>query len=294
MSVESEHRKRTDRVADDPALTKQVTSALNQVAKELRTPIANSSSVKSAQRFVGKPLPKRTQGRRMTIEALREIYTIAYIGGFLQNAVVLKFKPPKEFGEAEAIARAKATKVMTKDQFDQLDDWAKGEAFTAAGQTIESIEAARDIALINALENGDPLSTIVKALTPDWKGEGRVLSKLHIENVMRTNSLRAYNQGFNDVAFQPGMAERLPVARYSAVIDDRTSEICQALDGLLMDREAVTQYTPPLHFMCRSILLWETGARGKPVQSLSTLKRLPENQQPDPGFGAYKPATIGG
>jgi len=295
VSIESEHRKRVDRLMNDAPLMNQVEAALELVAKEIRTPVANSSSIESAQRLVGKPLAKRTPGRRKLIDAIAEVNTVAYVGGYLQNADVLDYTLPDEFAEADAaVQRAKAAEVMTPGQFDQLDNWAKAEAFTAANQSIEAIENARDVALVNAIEQGDTLNDVVKALIPNWNGEGRVLSKLHIENVMRTNTLRAYNQGWNDVAFQPGMAERLPVARFAAVADDRTTEVCMSLDGLLMDRKAVGEYTPPLHFMCRSLLLWEGPPGRERVHNLTSLRRFPQSEQPAPGFGAYTPATIAG
>ncbi|OQC23315.1 MAG: hypothetical protein BWX71_02101 [Deltaproteobacteria bacterium ADurb.Bin072] len=40
---------------------------------------------------------------------------------------------------------------------------------------------------------------------------------------------------------------------YSAILDDRTSEVCEALDGKILRDFGSLQ--PPNHFMCRSLLI---------------------------------------
>jgi SPP1 gp7 family putative phage head morphogenesis protein len=51
--------------------------------------------------------------------------------------------------------------------------------------------------------------------------------------------------------------EEFPYLQYSAVLDDRTSEICEPLEGVTLpvDDPFWNKFTPPNHFNCRCLLL---------------------------------------
>jgi uncharacterized protein with gpF-like domain len=55
-------------------------------------------------------------------------------------------------------------------------------------------------------------------------------------------------EDFNDLA----EAGRIAGYEYSAVMDDRTSDICADLDGKFFSVQDANSVQPPLHFNCRS------------------------------------------
>lgn len=102
------------------------------------------------------------------------------------------------------------------------------------------------IALINAIKDGKPLAEVVGVLS----NEGEELSKVQMERFARTKFTEVMNKArlefFNSSGIVAGY-------QYSAVMDDRTSEICSGLHGAKF--EAGDEPVPPLHFNCRSLLI---------------------------------------
>jgi SPP1 gp7 family putative phage head morphogenesis protein len=120
--------------------------------------------------------------------------------------------------------------------------------------------------LLNAIKFGEPLKVTIGKLedlfTP-YLGDdtvltdGEPLSPFRLETIVRTNSTDAYNMGRLIQARDPDLEGFISGMLYSAVLDSRTTEICQFLDGNIipMDEPALDRLTPPNHFQCRSILV---------------------------------------
>jgi len=91
-------------------------------------------------------------------------------------------------------------------------------------------------------------------------GSEDLLSAFRIENIVRTESTWAYNQGRLAVADAAG--DYIIGFQFSAIIDDRTTETCRKADGLVLRKDAATtiKLTPPLHYQCRSVLVYVTQA----------------------------------
>lgn len=79
-----------------------------------------------------------------------------------------------------------------------------------------------------------------------------------LETIIRTEMTYAMNQGRAAVA--DASDDYVTGFLYSAVLDERTSEICQAADGLLLRKDAssTTKIFPPNHPNCRSLLVFIT------------------------------------
>ena len=194
-----------------------------------------------------------------------------------------------------------ALNILTRPEFDQLDAWARSLAFTAAGQTADTLAEGLRALVLDSIEQGLTLDQAIEKVRPYWDplpgaaaGDTTFLTEAHVENVVRTNTMRAYNQGWNDVAYSDGMAERFPAAEFVAVMDDRTTETCQALNGRILTRDTVEYATPPLHYQCRSVLVWLTtgdmdGMAASAVLTREGLGRLPDKEQIMEGFGRYVP-----
>lgn len=80
-----------------------------------------------------------------------------------------------------------------------------------------------------------------------------------LDTIIRTNFNDAYNQGRLAMFQDPDVADLVPAYQYSAILDDRTTEICDAanLDGRIYksNNPIWARITPPNHFNCRSILV---------------------------------------
>lgn len=90
---------------------------------------------------------------------------------------------------------------------------------------------------------------------------GGPLPAPRIENIVRTESTRAYNMGRLVEARGIG-GDLMRGMQFSAVMDSRTTPVCQHLDGRVfkMGDPSLDALTPPLHFMCRSTLVPVTAA----------------------------------
>lgn len=83
-------------------------------------------------------------------------------------------------------------------------------------------------------------------------------SPYHIETIIRTNVTDAFNHG--RLTEMLSNADILQGVEYSAILDQRTTDQCERLDGKIfrVTDPALTRFTPPLHYSCRSILVPRT------------------------------------
>lgn len=132
--------------------------------------------------------------------------------------------------------------------------------------------------------------------------------KARLENISRTETMAAYNQGRVAMFRDGGVA----AVQFAAILDDRTTAICRSRDGLVMELEdpRLAGNTPPLHFMCRSVLVpitrsaWKGLQRGdarlvqrhfgwlgpeRPRNLEEALSRWDDAPDPLPGFGGVRP-----
>ena len=101
-------------------------------------------------------------------------------------------------------------------------------------------------------------------------GENKILRDLglssrspwYLETVYRTNYSSAYNAGRYDAAMKSKSVQYL---EYNAVVDDRTTDICDALNGSVWEKTDPRwdTYMPPNHFKCRSFVIEVTRARAR-------------------------------
>lgn len=78
-----------------------------------------------------------------------------------------------------------------------------------------------------------------------------------LEKIVRTNTTRVFNNARSQ-AFKEGAASGyFPALEYSAVMDDRVSDICEELNGQVYaaDDPIWGSITPPNHYNCRSVVI---------------------------------------
>ena len=130
--------------------------------------------------------------------------------------------------------------------------------------TAADVEAVLGAALVSDLE-------IAKGIN---------VNKAHrIETMTRTNIFEAVNEARYSYFSDPGLDDFVEALEYSAILDSRTTTICQHLDGHVhpVDSDEWNKYRPPNHYNCRSLLV--------PVTQLDTWSESdPPTADPQKGF----------
>lgn len=121
--------------------------------------------------------------------------------------------------------------------------------------SIAVLEKTRDV-IRNSLQDGSTLQERMKALRESSE-EISSMAKTRIEAIARTEITRADTLGR---LTSMKTNDDIIGVEFSAVLDDRTTEICQSRHGLVMrlDDPRLPENTPPLHVNCRSLLLSAT------------------------------------
>lgn len=78
-----------------------------------------------------------------------------------------------------------------------------------------------------------------------------------LETAIKTNSFEAINEARFSFFTDPGLDGFVQALEYSAILDERTTRICQHLDErqYAADSNVWDRYRPPNHFNCRSLLI---------------------------------------
>jgi SPP1 gp7 family putative phage head morphogenesis protein len=74
---------------------------------------------------------------------------------------------------------------------------------------------------------------------------------------MRTTTFEAINEARYEYFSDPALEGFVEALEYSAILDDRTTDLCQSLNGRVyaLDSEEWAQFNPPNHYNCRSLLI---------------------------------------
>lgn len=119
-------------------------------------------------------------------------------------------------------------------------------------------------ALLKGLETGEPIEETqerIRKVYEPWTGDptvirdGKQVEPHRLETLVRTNNTGAYNQG--RLVGAQDLSDFLTGMQYSAILDSRTTQVCQHLDGLVfrMNDPALKRLAPPNHHQCRSVLV---------------------------------------
>jgi SPP1 gp7 family putative phage head morphogenesis protein len=86
----------------------------------------------------------------------------------------------------------------------------------------------------------------------------------YLNTLTRTNIFESLNEARYAAFTDPDLNGFVEALEYSAILDDRTTEICQSLDGYTAssDSEEWDTYRPPNHYNCRSVLVPVTQVDG--------------------------------
>lgn len=136
---------------------------------------------------------------------------------------------------------------------DQLLDILKAESFKVVGDYSTDItKKARNI-ILQGMKDGLGEGDIVSLL----RDELSQYTERWLATVIRTKTTEIYNDGRKSFWDSDQFSNQVIEAyQFSAILDDRTTDVCRELDGKIFDRgDFLNTITPPLHLNCRSLLV---------------------------------------
>lgn len=158
----------------------------------------------------------------------------------------------KNFRRSYLDQKAMARKELFKQNFaqplpsDRFLEFLDAETFQYVGDWEYMITKRARLELVRAIKDGLPLSTVTTILDD----AGHQLSDVSLERYSRTKLTEVMNRArieeFESSKVVAGY-------QYSAILDDRTSDICAGLHGKIF--KAGDEVVPPAHFNCRSVLI---------------------------------------
>lgn len=160
----------------------------------------------------------------------------------IKQSLLDSFKDSKMMAQQELmkgnfrapLPNEKFLEVLEQETFDYIGDW----EYTVT-------KGARQ-ALMEAIKDGKPLSSVIDFL----ETEGKDVALVSLERYSRTKFTEVMNRGRIEFFDDSGV---VAAYQYSAILDDRTSDICAGLHGKVF--KAGTEPVPPMHFNCRSVLV---------------------------------------
>jgi len=195
---------------------------------------------------------------------------------------------------AREIAQAKKLRA-SRAKFSALDDAAgflEANSFRMAGNLTDGARAIIQQELLNAIKSGDtnaaqirtnilerlinkgyidlaavsdsPMADSMQALKETLGPDADENKSPYIDTLVRTNVFEAFNEARYAQFKDPDLDGFVVALEYSAILDDRTTEICTELDGVVWDEANPLwdTYRPPNHYNCRSILVPITAVDG--------------------------------
>jgi SPP1 gp7 family putative phage head morphogenesis protein len=192
----------------------------------------------------------------------------------------------------EAVRQFRKRVPMSDAQWEALTLAEREFAFKVSGVAQADLVNDAWTAIDRAIRDGTTLEDFKREVGGQLEAAWGREDPARLETVFRTNTQSAYNGGRHEVMSHPEVKKARPFLRFDAVIDARTSDACDALDGTVRPADDPFWHThhPPLHFNCRSILtpLTPDEADDEGV----TKGPPPADGEPDEGFG--RPPTVGG
>lgn len=157
----------------------------------------------------------------------------------------------------EALAFFQTKDVVTPEEWDKLDDAAKLRAFSVAGVAkVNVLKTAWD-GIDRAIAKGTTFDEFKKTIGPkleqSWGGSV-ANPNWRMETIFRNNVQQAYSVGRYEVTTHPDVVAVRPFRMFDAVMDSRTTAICEKCDGttLPVDDPWWSGHLPPCHHACRS------------------------------------------
>lgn len=176
----------------------------------------------------------------------------------LNSVVVSSFDAAKK----ELPRKDNAKIIQPGMDLTQAEKFLASKAFKVAGVIDTDVLKYVQQILENGIKYDKTLTEIMVALETDANlasilpavdAAGRAINvPARVETIARTNISEAINQGRDSLFKSPELKGFVQAYEYSSILDARTTEICNHLDGKIL--RDFSHYRPPNHFNCRSVL----------------------------------------
>lgn len=186
------------------------------------------------------------------------------------------YKDSKKIAETE-IKKSNFAKPLTEDKFLEVIE---AENYNFIGDWEYNVLKKTRVEIIAAIKDGRPISTVLNILDDELNN----LTSIQLDRYARTKHTEVMNNARREYFDSTGVVAGY---QYSAIMDDRTTEICAALDGKIFKADDAP--TPPLHFNCRSTLIpitiYEEFKPTESIKGMSPNQFIEENK--GAGFSKY-------
>lgn len=114
--------------------------------------------------------------------------------------------------------------------------------------------------IARGVETDDAVNSALDALWVDSEEE----AVAYLNTLVRTNTFEALNEARFAEFTDPELSDFIVGLQYASVLDESTTDICEALDDAIYstDSDVWDTYRPPNHFNCRGILIPVTTLDG--------------------------------
>lgn len=261
---------------DDRFLT-QLADIMGQWRASLESQVAKIIG----QRSMGNVAPKEIEAiaiPKKLVTAYRRI-----VRDNLQRVLDEQYAAAKD----EVPTKMHAARIRPGMDRTQAERFLASKAMKIAGVMQQDVLKAVQQVLENGIRYDKTLSQTMQAIAeettlaqvlPEIDAEGKPLTRpIRLENIVRTNVADAMNQARQALFNDPALKGFVRAFEYSAVMDSRTSPICEHLHGKIM--RDFGPYTPPNHYMCRSILVPVTA-----IDDWDGVESKPPTLKPNKGF----------
>lgn len=155
---------------------------------------------------------------------------------------------------------------------EEFMDVIEAETFKSVGDySMDMTKRAKNV-LVNGMKSGLSEEQLIAAI----KEEMASASERWLQVVVRTKTTEMFNEARKIYWETDEIAKEIVEAyEFSAILDDRTSEVCEELDGKVFEKgEFIDRITPPLHFNCRSLLVPITRYQDYSLDNAPSIEKL--------------------
>lgn len=179
----------------------------------------------------------------------------------------------------EALEHFASRTALTDEERKRIPADARSRAFWIAGVAQLDVVQRVQEKLAKAIESGTALEDFKKQVRDDLA----TTTGGHLETVFRNATQTAYNAGRWRQMSDPSVARFRPFWMYDAILDSRTTPLCNGLSGTVLEASDPwwDTHTPPLHHRCRSGI---RSLRRSEAEKRGITTTAPAETPPD-GFG---------
>lgn len=255
---------------DFQQLDKQRTDIENEtidsMAKYLKLAREAIKEVISRKEIISKS--KFSELEKLQLKYKGDLRRILYVGlmdiYYQRRNAVMKLVgslKPKKFAQALRGGSIRITADQAKAQAEKIME---AKAFRAVGKLNDDLLNKTKQKLQQAIESGlserdvaTQIDIIFNNVVEGAAKAGLTSQPALLNTIARTSGTYASNLATKQVAMNPSLKGFVDMYQYSAIMDDRTSDICAELDGFMakIDDPVWDSITPPNHFNCRSDLI---------------------------------------